>query len=160
VRADLAGGGSARHGDNLRDRLVPDHRSVAAAVSGGLREGAYEPVLPGRSPYESSASYSSPSADSRAAGLFMLVVALAPLGDTVIVLRNGGTRAAAYGIRFATAVVVPFDAAAAARTGAGPHGAGARRHLAAARTRPGPGPGPAGSLAPGFESVHWKADAG
>lgn len=41
---------------------------------------------------------------------FMLVVALAPLGDTVIVLRNGGTRAVAFGIHFATAVVVLLDA--------------------------------------------------
>jgi hypothetical protein len=36
----------------------------------------------------------------------MLVVALAPLGDTAIVLRHGGTKAAAFGIHFATAVVV------------------------------------------------------
>jgi len=41
----------------------------------------------------------------------MLVVALAPLGDTLIVLRNGGTRATAFGIHFATAVVVLIDAA-------------------------------------------------
>jgi hypothetical protein len=41
---------------------------------------------------------------------FMLVVALAPLGDTLIVLRNGGTRAVAFGIHFATAVVVLLDA--------------------------------------------------
>jgi hypothetical protein len=49
--------------------------------------------------------------DARAVALFMLVVALAPLGDTVIVLRNGGTRAAAFGIHFATAVIVLVDAA-------------------------------------------------
>jgi hypothetical protein len=36
----------------------------------------------------------------------MLVVALAPLGDTLIVLRNGGTRATAFGIHFATAALV------------------------------------------------------
>ena len=42
---------------------------------------------------------------------FMLVVALAPLGDTLIVLRNGGTRATAFGIHFATAVIVLIDAA-------------------------------------------------
>jgi hypothetical protein len=42
---------------------------------------------------------------------FMLVVALAPLGDTVVVLRNGGTRAVAFGIHFATAVVILLDAA-------------------------------------------------
>ncbi|MFI5848629.1 DUF4267 domain-containing protein [Micromonospora chalcea] len=42
---------------------------------------------------------------------FMLVVALAPLGDTVIVLRHGGSRAIAFGIHFATAVVVLVSAA-------------------------------------------------
>ncbi|MFF5176593.1 DUF4267 domain-containing protein [Micromonospora sp. NPDC000316] len=42
---------------------------------------------------------------------FMLIVALVPLGDTVIVLRNGGTKAVAFGIHFATAVVVLLDAA-------------------------------------------------
>lgn len=42
---------------------------------------------------------------------FMLVVALVPLGDTLIVLRHGGTRAVAFGIHFATAVVVLLDAA-------------------------------------------------
>ncbi|MGW0214422.1 DUF4267 domain-containing protein [Micromonospora chokoriensis] len=42
---------------------------------------------------------------------YMLVVALVPLGDTVIVLRNGGTKAVAFGIHFATAVVVLLNAA-------------------------------------------------
>jgi hypothetical protein len=41
----------------------------------------------------------------------MLVAALMPLGDTVAVLRNGGTKAVAFGIHFATAVVVLVDAA-------------------------------------------------
>ena len=50
-------------------------------------------------------------AGAHVAGLFMLVVSLAPLGDTVIVLRNGGTRATAFGIHFTTAVVVLTDAA-------------------------------------------------
>jgi hypothetical protein len=40
----------------------------------------------------------------------MLVVALAPLGDTAIVLRHGGTKATAFGIHFATAVVVLISA--------------------------------------------------
>jgi hypothetical protein len=40
----------------------------------------------------------------------MLAVALVPLGDTLIVLRHGGTRAAAFGIHFATAVVVLLSA--------------------------------------------------
>lgn len=46
-----------------------------------------------------------------AAAWFMLVAALCPLGDTLIVLRNGGTRATAFGIHFATAVVVLVSAA-------------------------------------------------
>ncbi|MFG2053942.1 DUF4267 domain-containing protein [Micromonospora sp. NPDC048930] len=41
---------------------------------------------------------------------YMLVVALCPLADTVIVLRHGGTKAVAFGIHFATAVVVLLDA--------------------------------------------------
>ncbi|MCP9212010.1 DUF4267 domain-containing protein [Streptomyces cucumeris] len=41
---------------------------------------------------------------------FMLFVALVPLGDTLIVLRNGGTKATAYGIHFATAVAVLISA--------------------------------------------------
>ncbi len=40
----------------------------------------------------------------------MLLVALAPLGDTLIVLRHGGTKAVAYGIHFATAVAVLVSA--------------------------------------------------
>ncbi|GII52888.1 membrane protein [Planotetraspora thailandica] len=47
---------------------------------------------------------------AHAAAWFMLVVALVPLGDTVIVLRNGGTKAAAFGIHSATAVIVLADA--------------------------------------------------
>ncbi|MEZ0070894.1 DUF4267 domain-containing protein [Planotetraspora sp. GP83] len=50
-------------------------------------------------------------AGARAEAWFMLVVALLPLGDTVIVLRHGGTKAAAFGIHFATAVVVLINAA-------------------------------------------------
>ncbi|MFD8556563.1 DUF4267 domain-containing protein [Streptosporangium canum] len=42
---------------------------------------------------------------------YMLVVALNPLGDTVVVLRNGGTKATAFGIHFATAVIVLVNAA-------------------------------------------------
>ncbi|RQW99578.1 DUF4267 domain-containing protein [Micromonospora globispora] len=42
---------------------------------------------------------------------YMLIGALEPLGDTVIVLRHGGTKAAAFGIHFATSVVVLLDAA-------------------------------------------------
>lgn len=44
-------------------------------------------------------------------GWFMLVTALLPLGDTLIVLRHGGAKAVAFGIHFATAVVMLIDAA-------------------------------------------------
>ncbi|GIF03376.1 DUF4267 domain-containing protein [Actinoplanes siamensis] len=50
-------------------------------------------------------------AGARPEAWFMLVVALVPVGDTVIVLRHGGTRAVAFGVHFATAVVVLIDAA-------------------------------------------------
>jgi Domain of unknown function (DUF4267) len=50
-------------------------------------------------------------AGAHAEAWFMLVVALVPLGDTVIVLRNGGTKATAFGIHFATAVVVLLSSA-------------------------------------------------
>ncbi|GAA2432801.1 DUF4267 domain-containing protein [Actinomadura vinacea] len=46
-----------------------------------------------------------------AAGWFMLVTALLPLGDTLIVLRNGGPKATAFGVHFATAVVMLVNAA-------------------------------------------------
>ncbi|WP_377272860.1 DUF4267 domain-containing protein [Peterkaempfera sp. SMS 1(5)a] len=49
-------------------------------------------------------------AGAHAEGWFMLAVALAPFGDTLIVLRHGGTRATAFGIHFATAVVVLLSA--------------------------------------------------
>ncbi|GAA4562566.1 DUF4267 domain-containing protein [Planotetraspora kaengkrachanensis] len=50
-------------------------------------------------------------ASARAEAWFMLVVALVPLGDTLVVLRNGGTKAVAFGVHFATAVVVLISAA-------------------------------------------------
>ena len=50
-------------------------------------------------------------ASAPAEAWFMLVVALNPLGDTAIVLRHGGTKATAFGIHFATAVVVLISAA-------------------------------------------------
>ncbi len=40
----------------------------------------------------------------------MLCAALAPLLDTLIVVRNGGAKAAAFGIDFATAIVVVISA--------------------------------------------------
>jgi hypothetical protein len=50
-------------------------------------------------------------AGARAEAWFMLCVALVPLVDTLIVLRHGGTKAVAFGIHFATAVVVLIGAA-------------------------------------------------
>ncbi len=50
-------------------------------------------------------------AGARAEAWFMLIVALLPLGDTVIVLRHGGTKAIAFGVHFATAVIVLLSAA-------------------------------------------------
>ncbi|MFD7133258.1 DUF4267 domain-containing protein [Streptomyces sp. NPDC059894] len=49
-------------------------------------------------------------AGARAEAWFMLTVALVPLCDTLIVLRHGGTKAVAFGIHFATAVVVLISA--------------------------------------------------
>lgn len=50
-------------------------------------------------------------AGAHAVGWYMLAVAIAPLGDTLIVLRHGGPKATAFGIHFATAVVVLISAA-------------------------------------------------
>ncbi|MEU2774435.1 DUF4267 domain-containing protein [Streptomyces sp. NPDC007162] len=49
-------------------------------------------------------------AGAHAEAWFMLGVALVPLGDTVNVLRNGGARAVAYGVHFATAIIVLISA--------------------------------------------------
>ncbi|MFF8402007.1 DUF4267 domain-containing protein [Streptomyces sp. NPDC015684] len=49
-------------------------------------------------------------AGAHAEAWFMLAVALVPFGDTLIVLRNGGTKAVAFGIHFATAIVVLISA--------------------------------------------------
>ncbi|MFE5891958.1 DUF4267 domain-containing protein [Streptomyces sp. NPDC056468] len=48
---------------------------------------------------------------ARAEAWFMLAVAIVPLCDTLIVLRHGGAKAVAFGIHFATAVVVLITAA-------------------------------------------------
>jgi hypothetical protein len=50
-------------------------------------------------------------AGAHAEAWFMLVAVIAPLGDMLIVLRNGGTKAVAFGIHFATAVVMLICAA-------------------------------------------------
>ncbi|MFG2951167.1 DUF4267 domain-containing protein [Streptomyces adustus] len=49
-------------------------------------------------------------AGARAEAWFMLVVALVPLADALIVLRHGGSKATAFGIHFATAIVVLISA--------------------------------------------------
>lgn len=49
-------------------------------------------------------------AGAQAEAWFMLAATLIPLGDTLIVLRHGGTRAVAFGIHFATAVVMLVSA--------------------------------------------------
>ncbi|MFE2276294.1 DUF4267 domain-containing protein [Streptomyces sp. NPDC059454] len=49
-------------------------------------------------------------AGARAEAWFLLCAALVPLGDTLVVLRHGGTKAVAFGIHFATAVVVLIGA--------------------------------------------------
>lgn len=48
---------------------------------------------------------------AQAGAWFMLVAALIPFGDTVVVLRNGGAKAVAFGVHFATAIVVLISAA-------------------------------------------------
>ncbi|MCF4140459.1 DUF4267 domain-containing protein [Streptomyces sp. Tue 6430] len=47
---------------------------------------------------------------ARAEAWFMLCAAIIPLVDTLIVLRHGGTKAVAFGVHFATAVVVLISA--------------------------------------------------
>ncbi|AGL20210.1 DUF4267 domain-containing protein [Actinoplanes sp. N902-109] len=50
-------------------------------------------------------------AGTTAEAWFMLVVAIVPFGDAAIVLRNGGTKAVAFGIHAATAIIVLISAA-------------------------------------------------
>ena len=50
-------------------------------------------------------------AGAHATGWYMLVGAIIPLGDTLIVLRHGGAKAVAFGIHFATAVLLLVSAA-------------------------------------------------
>ncbi|MDO3701542.1 DUF4267 domain-containing protein [Micromonospora sp. C28SCA-DRY-2] len=49
-------------------------------------------------------------ASADAVAWYMLIVAIIPLADTLIVLRHGGAKAVAFGIHFATAVVILLDA--------------------------------------------------
>jgi Domain of unknown function (DUF4267) len=46
------------------------------------------------------------TAGHRVLGGWMLVMALIPIGDAVVVLRSGGSKATAYGVHVATAVVM------------------------------------------------------
>ena len=46
-----------------------------------------------------------------ALAVVMLTTTLTPLADTAIVLRHGGSRGTAFGIHFATAMVMILDAA-------------------------------------------------
>ncbi|MEV5749710.1 DUF4267 domain-containing protein [Actinoallomurus sp. NPDC052308] len=48
---------------------------------------------------------------AHAVGWYMLIAAILPLGDTLIVLRHGGTKAVAFGIHFATAMGCLISAA-------------------------------------------------
>ena len=48
---------------------------------------------------------------AQAGAWFMVGAALIPLGDMLIVLRHGGTKAVAFGIHLSTAVVVLISAA-------------------------------------------------
>jgi hypothetical protein len=80
---------------------VPAKQDVAYLTIKGLRDGTYG-VL---------GLVLLAFAGAHAEAWFMLVVALLPLGDTLIVLRNGGTKAVAFGIHFATAVLVLLSAA-------------------------------------------------
>ena len=45
-------------------------------------------------------------AGHRVLGWWMLVMTLIPIGDAVVVLRSGGSKATAYGVHVATAVVM------------------------------------------------------
>jgi hypothetical protein len=50
-------------------------------------------------------------AGAHAEAWFLLVAAVAPVGDCLIVLRNGGPKATAFGVHLATAVVMVVNAA-------------------------------------------------
>ena len=49
--------------------------------------------------------------DRHAVGWLLLVVALVPLGDTIVVLRHGGTKTTAFGIHLVTAALLVITAA-------------------------------------------------
>ena len=78
-----------------------EHGDAAYLTIKGLRDGAYGILGLALLAF----------AGARAEAWFMLVVAVIPLVDTFIVLRHGGTKAVAFGIHFATAVLVLISAA-------------------------------------------------
>ena len=80
---------------------VPAKQDIAYLTIKGVRDGGYGLVGLALLAF----------AGAPAEAWFMLVVALVPLGDTFVVLRNGGTKATAFGIHFVTAVVVLVSAA-------------------------------------------------
>lgn len=45
-------------------------------------------------------------AGAEATAWYMVAISVVPFGDTLIVLRHGGTKAVAFGIHFATAIVI------------------------------------------------------
>jgi len=84
-----------------KDYGVPAKQDRAYLTIKGLRDGSYGLVGLALLAF----------AGVRAEAWFMVIVALVPLGDMFIVLKNGGTKAVAFGVHFATAVVVLISAA-------------------------------------------------
>jgi hypothetical protein len=80
---------------------VPAKQDRAYLTIKGLRDGSYGLVG------LALLAFAGPQAEA----WFMLVVALVPFGDVFVVLRNGGTKAVAFGVHFATAMVILVDAA-------------------------------------------------
>ena len=80
---------------------VPAKQDIAYLTIKGLRDGSYGLIGLALLVF----------VGAQAEAWFMLLVALVPLGDTIVVLRNGGTKAVAFGVHFATAVVVLASAA-------------------------------------------------
>ncbi|MFB6807061.1 hypothetical protein [Streptomyces sp. NPDC056387] len=63
------------------------------------------------SPQAAGAGYGVPAWQEGDPAYLSVRLAVTPLGDTWTVLRHGGTRAAAFGIRFVPAVAVVLSAA-------------------------------------------------
>lgn len=80
---------------------VPARQDRAYLTIKGLRDGSYGLVGLALLVF----------AGAWAEAWFMVIVALVPLGDMFVVLKNGGTKAVAFGIHLATAVAVLVSAA-------------------------------------------------